>query len=83
MIFFCRAARPGGNVVEAWASSLNKNLNFVTWTFLGLDSLTMVFLKYEQSDKTKIQWDLKSGLVRIWNGQKEVGLQMVQTLNGI
>ena len=31
----------------------------------------------------RIQWDLKSGLVWILNGQKEVGLQMVWILNGI
>ena len=31
----------------------------------------------------KYSGDLKSGLVRISNGGKEVGLQMVQILNGI
>ena len=30
-----------------------------------------------------MQWDLKSELVWILNGQKEVGLQMVPILNGI
>ena len=51
--------------------------------FSGHDATGLNKFKIQTKSHFLIKGDLKSGLVWIFNGPKEVGMQMVQILNGI
>ena len=48
----------------------------------GLRATTAV-KKWADSEKLQYNWDLQFGLVWISNGQKEIGWELVQILDGI